>query len=347
MTESRETLVAIVEECLAMDVLAETLYRKFAENTGDRELSDFWQEMSGEEGTHVAAWTDLLSMLFDREIPSLFQNPRRTLRELRAQHGQIVDASSQYLELSDAAGQFLAALRLEFYLLHPALERLWHFYQILRQPARSPENDYERHLHKFVSAMARSGAASPELQLLGDALLRLWTQMRELSQEASVDVLTRVLNRRGLFNQIKLLAYLSRRNRFTAGALLIDIDQFKLINDTHGHQTGDEVLADVAQLISSCVRRSDIVGRYGGEEFLVFLPQTDRAALASLGEKVRAAVELGTRERIPATVSVGAACIEFSTGVEQGLEALIRTTDRQLYIAKSAGRNTVAATADC
>jgi diguanylate cyclase (GGDEF)-like protein len=340
---TRETLVAIVEQCLAMDRLAVTVYRALAANTPNRELAAFWREMSAEEQTHVAAWTDLLALMFDREIPNLFQNPERTLFELAAQHEQVRAASAEYLSAREVPAQFLAAFRLEFYLLHPALERLWHFYQLLRRTGHTPEDAYESHLRKFITAMERWGAASPELQLLGTAVMRLWTQMRELSHEATVDVLTRVLNRRGLLSHVRMLAYLSRRNEFTAGALMVDVDHFKRINDTHGHQAGDEVLASVAGLISGAVRRSDVVGRYGGEEFLVFLPQIEPGALAVLGEKVRGAVESGTRSWIPATVSVGAACTGFAEGVEPGLETLIRAADRQLYVAKSAGRNAVAA----
>jgi len=341
--QDREQLIAIVEQCLAMDRIAVTVYRALAVNSDRADLAEFWREMAAEEEGHVAAWVDLLGLMFDREIPSLFQNPQRTLRELTAQRELVRSESARYLGLTDVREQFLAAFRLEFYVMHPALERLWHFYRILRESGRDPGADYENHLRKFVTAMERWGAASPEMRLLGEAAQRFWTQLRELSHEATVDVLTRVLNRRGLFSHMKLLAYLSRRNEFTAGALLVDIDNFKLINDSHGHQVGDEVLASVAQLISGAVRKSDIVGRYGGEEFLVFLPQIDRASLAAIGEKIRGAVECGTRERIPATVSVGAAATTFAEGVEQGLERLIRAADRQLYAAKGAGRNVVVA----
>ena len=340
--ENREMLVAIVEQCLAMDRLAVTVYRSMAENSADTELAAFWLEMSDEEETHVEAWADLIGLMFDREIPSLFQYPQRTLHELSTQHEQLRAESARYLGLSAAHQQLLAAFHLEFYMMHPALERLWHFHQLLRQHGHNVQIDYESHLRRFANAIGRWGAGSPELQLLGDAVMRLWTQLRDLSHEATVDVLTRVLNRRGLFSHMKMLAYLSRRNDFTAGALMVDIDHFKLINDTHGHQAGDEVLASVAQLICGSVRKSDLVGRYGGEEFLIFLPQTDRAALAALGEKVRWAVEQGTRQWIPATVSVGAASTEFAEGVEPGLEGLIRSADRQLFLAKNAGRNAVA-----
>lgn len=345
MLETRETLVAIVEKCLAMDHIAVSVYEAMAENSADPEVATFWREMSAEEKAHTEAWSDLLVLMFDRELPSFFPDPQQTLRELTVQHEQIRSANAGFLVLSELPAQFIAAFRLEFYMLHPALEQLWLFYELLRD--RNLAHDYESHLRKFVNAVERWGAASPELQLLGAAILRLWTQLRELAHKAAVDVVTQVLNRRGLFTNMKMLAYLSRRNDFIAGALMIDLDNFKLINDTHGHQAGDEVLASVAGLISGAVRKSDLVGRYGGEEFLVFAPQIDRAALTLLGEKVRGAVEQGTQRRIPVTVSVGAACTRFTEGIEPDINALIRAADRQLYIAKDAGRNTVATTSSC
>lgn len=340
-SEPRETLVAILEECLAMDRLAVTIYGAFAANSADRELASFWRGMAAQEELHAAAWSDLLGLVFEGDIPGLFLDQLQTLRELALQHEQLRINSAGFLSLREAQAQFLAAFRIEFALLHPALERLWQFYRMLRDEARGPEYDYEEHLRRFVDALGRWGTASPELLLLGEGVLRLWTQLRDLSHEASTDLLTRVLNRRGLFSHMRRFAYLSRRNAFTAGALLIDIDRFHLINETHGRQAGDEVLANVARMISGAVRRSDLVGRYGGEEFLVFLPQVERGALAGVGEKVRGAVELGTSRWIPATVSVGAAFTEFAEGVEPGLEALIQSADNQLFQAKSAGRNVV------
>lgn len=227
MSETRDTLIAIVEECLAMDEIAVSVYRALGQNSLDPELAAFWDEMSAEERGHTEAWADLLALLQSHDVPGLFQDPERTLRELRAQHDQIRKASAGFLGLKEAPAQFLASLRLEFYVLHPALERLWRFYELVSAGTRSPVEDYENHLHKFILAMERWGAASPELQLLGAAILRLWDQLRELSLEASVDMLTRVLNRRGLFTSMKMLAYLSRRNEFTAGALMIDIDNFR------------------------------------------------------------------------------------------------------------------------
>lgn len=345
MPGTREALIAIVEKCLAMDHVAVSVYRAMSENSADPAIAAFWREMSDEEKEHTEAWSALLALMFDREFPSLFPDPQQTLLELTAQHEQVRAASADFHVFKELPAQFLAAFRLEFYMLHPALERLWRYYELLSD--RNPALEYENHLRKFVNAVERWGAASPELQLLGAAILRLWAQLRELAHEAAVDVVTRVLNRRGLFTNMKMLAYLSRRNEFTAGALMIDIDNFKLINDTHGHQTGDEVLANVARLISEAVRNSDLVGRYGGEEFLVFLPQIDRSALTVLGEKVRRAVEEGTRMRIPATVSIGAACTRFSEGIEPDIDSLIKAADGQLYLAKSAGRNSVAATSSC
>ena len=337
------TVLEIVSLCLRMDRAAVAVYRSLAERAADPSLGAFWREMSLEEEAHVASWSDLLVLLEDREVPALFANPERTRDELAEQAAKVDAIRADRLDPADVPAQFLAAFRLEFYVLHPSLERLWHFYQLLRDDVRSPDHDYESHIRKFSNALRLHGAGSPELELLGEAVLRMWTQLRELSHESSMDVLTRVLNRRGLFTHMRMLAYLARRNAFTAGALMIDIDHFKRINDTHGHQAGDEVLMSVARLISGSVRKSDIVGRYGGEEFLVFLPQVDDRGLRRIAEKVRAAVERGTREWLPATVSVGAASTDFAAGVEPGLAGLIRDADRHLYRAKSDGRNCIVA----
>jgi len=338
----QETLVTIVEHCLSMDRLAVTVYESFARQAAtDPALAAFWQETAEEERGHVEAWTDLLGLVLDREIPRLFPHPERTLAELAEHHARVRALSLEQRVPPGAAEQFLAAFRLEFYLMHPALERLWELYALLRDDGRNPARDYEAHVRRLANAVAAHGAASPELELLGESVVRLWNQLRELSHEASVDVLTRLLNRRGLASHMTLLAYLARRNRFTAGALMVDVDNFKAVNDTHGHQVGDEVLVGVARAIAGSVRRSDLVGRYGGEEFLVFLPQVDRGGVRQIAEKVRVSVETATRAWIPATVSVGAAVTDFADGVEPGLDALIRTADRRLFLAKEAGRNRV------
>ena len=120
--------------------------------------------------------------------------------------------------------------------------------------------------------------------------------------------------------------------------LMIDVDHFKEVNDSHGHQAGDEVLAELAKCISSNIRSIDIVGRYGGEEFVVVLPETPEEAATELAERIRLAVEnLLLPFDITITCSVGV------SGIEKGIsgDGLISRADHALYSAKRAGRNQV------
>ena len=232
---------------------------------------------------------------------------------------------------------------MEFYVLHPALERLWRFYGILEGKAVSPEKGYELHIGNFISAMRRFGVASQELELLGESTHYIWEQVRALGRETDEDELTKVLNRRGLFNAMRALANFAHRNRFACGMMFIDLDEFKKINDLLGHQEGDRALYEVAQIIRAPVRGSDVVGRYGGDEFLVFLPQVEAGKLADLAEKVRRAVISGIDRKLPVTVSIGAASTVFEHDMEGDLAHLIRMADDVLLAAKAAGRNRVMA----
>ena len=125
---------------------------------------------------------------------------------------------------------------------------------------------------------------------------------------------------------------------------MLDIDHFKKANDEHGHLAGDAVLREVAHLLRGALRTVDSVGRYGGEEFLVLLPQTPPDEARRTGERIRQQIgdhvfRVGTRE-LRVTVSVGVATWE--SGSPQSAEALIREADQALYRAKEAGRNRVA-----
>ena len=125
--------------------------------------------------------------------------------------------------------------------------------------------------------------------------------------------------------------------------MMVDIDHFKAVNDGHGHQVGDQILCHVAGLLSARLRAQDMVGRYGGEEFLVLLPNTAQQAAAELAETLRSAVAQCPCARegcaITATVSIGV-CGGQLHGTEDW-ERLLRCADQALYAAKAAGRNRV------
>lgn len=183
--------------------------------------------------------------------------------------------------------------------------------------------------------------AAEGLFLLAEAQKKRYYE--ELSR---VDELTGVLNRRR-FRQL-LLAEIERAKRGNRSLplLLIDIDNFKRVNDTYGHGVGDHVLRALATLLTAEMRRIDHVARYGGEEFTVILTETGREGALAVAERIRKAVEEqdfrpeGLEEAIRLTVSIGMAV--YPEDAEEEIELMVRA-DRALYAAKAAGKNCVRA----
>lgn len=172
-------------------------------------------------------------------------------------------------------------------------------------------------------------------------------QLATLRREAITDPLMDIYNRR--YIDRKLEEEVSRSNRYgtALSVLLLDIDHFKRINDTLGHDTGDRVLRGLGELLKRSVRRSDVLGRFGGEELLLVLPQTGSAKARQLAEKLRREIEQadllpaaespdGTTVRC--TVSIGVASFGGRAATP---ERLLQRVDEALYRAKAEGRNRV------
>lgn len=167
---------------------------------------------------------------------------------------------------------------------------------------------------------------------------------RNLTAIATIDSLTNVLNRRGVEEASMQMKDICKRINLNLAALLIDIDYFKKVNDEHGHLVGDDVLRLVANQMTNILRSSDALGRYGGEEFCAFLPNTTEQDALALAERIRAAVEgahfkVG-RKNIKITVSIG---VVDSVQVGYEFNALMTSADKALYHAKTSGRNRVVA----
>ena len=166
-----------------------------------------------------------------------------------------------------------------------------------------------------------------------------------LEQLAQTDPLTQLLNRRALTERISAEMERALRYDATLALLMIDLDHFKRVNDTYGHLVGDDVLRDVATLLSDRIRGSDMVARYGGEEFLVLLPETDDAGAEAFADRLWAAVEAhpfnaGSLESaLHITASIGVAV--FPAARIESVEDLLARADAALYRAKADGRNRV------
>lgn len=169
-----------------------------------------------------------------------------------------------------------------------------------------------------------------------------------LQEMASHDPLTQVLNARAYYHACEQQIVQSQRSEQPFSVLFVDLDHFKTINDTHGHAAGDEVLRVVARTLGEQLRRSDLLGRIGGEEFSVFLPNTPVAGALQVAENLRMAVQQcqpniggGTQLRITASIGVASR----SPGA-QTMQAIQQRADEAMYEAKKAGRNRVSTLQD-
>jgi two-component system cell cycle response regulator len=161
---------------------------------------------------------------------------------------------------------------------------------------------------------------------------------------AHTDPLTQLLNRRAL--TVKLVAELERVRRYNAPltVLMIDVDHFKLVNDTHGHIAGDLVLEEIGLVLQRAARAVDTVARYGGEEFVVVLPETGDQGGMAFAERLRTKVEwnsfsIGKGQSLHLTISIG--LTTFAASQAESAEELLDAADKALYRAKQAGRNRV------
>ncbi len=169
---------------------------------------------------------------------------------------------------------------------------------------------------------------------------RVETQLREanqrLEQIARTDELTQLFNRRAFNEQLEMELERAQRYQMPLSLLLLDIDKFKSINDEWGHDYGDKVLREVSQIIQSVVRPSDFVARYGGEELIIILPNTNQEGSLSSAERCRRAIETASWIHQMVTASFGAT----TTGQDSiTAEGLIKAADNALYNSKQTGRN--------
>lgn len=172
---------------------------------------------------------------------------------------------------------------------------------------------------------------------------RLAAIHQRLIELAMTDDLTGIANRRHILERFREEFLRSKRTATPMGCIMIDIDHFKAINDTYGHEAGDVVLKNLAATVTSCLREYDLFGRLGGEEFLIVAPGADVENLRAMAERLRQhigcqEIPLGEgRPQFTITVSMGVAMLDD----DESIDALLRRADQALYAAKASGRNRV------
>jgi diguanylate cyclase (GGDEF)-like protein len=166
--------------------------------------------------------------------------------------------------------------------------------------------------------------------------------MRELQRLAHHDVLTGLKNRRRFEEDLHTELARSRRERSTGALLLLDLDDFKTVNDSRGHPIGDRVIEEIADVLGRRTRETDVLARIGGDEFAIVLPHCDAEEARAVADTITAAI----REHVPhpdgvpqITASIGVAL--FGEGTEASFDSVLADADAAMYAAKQAGRDGV------
>jgi len=200
-----------------------------------------------------------------------------------------------------------------------------------------------------VGYLPKGSLSQEKLQNIIDVALDKWTRLQQAMADkekleilATFDSLTGLYNRRAILGKLRDLINLAHRYKEDFSLSMLDIDHFKRVNDRYGHLTGDEVLEKIATLIRRNIRDTDIVGRYGGEEFIIILPKTNLSSSWCVAERLRITIEETEMKDSAGNV--------FAITVSQGLAgwerdeddtSLISRADEALYKAKEKGRNRV------
>ena len=194
---------------------------------------------------------------------------------------------------------------------------------------------------------AENAARSLVVAVIAVLAVLLWVSFsayRVRSYQARHDLLTGLPNRRSALEYLERQMARAMRERSSLGVILADVDHFKRVSDTYGHQAGDAVLKKMAEILSAALRPYDVVGRYGGEEFLIIVPNCDAATAQEVSERIRARI---MEERFDSMLQSQIFHVTCSFGVAiandepWNVDAILAAADRALYAAKNSGRNRV------
>jgi len=199
----------------------------------------------------------------------------------------------------------------------------------------------EQILKELSEIKAQNEELKKKLEEANQQIKKLTEELERERREASLDFLTRVANRASFDRALVDMVQDFYRRNYPFALLMIDIDDFKKINDTFGHQAGDFILKELAKLLKSQLRARDVIARYGGEEFAILLPGVTFSQALRVAERLRKAVEKHlfkyAGKIIPVTVSVGVALMR--DGLDE--TSIVEKADKALYLAKRSGKNQV------
>lgn len=270
----------------------------------------------------------------------IFKDSSEVKKKISRAHETIERITSQFTKYDTYTEQLTLAFMLETYMLHPTFMVMFHDYSFINDDIGK---NYEKHILSFID-MIRSfqgDLSMLHVDLFCENLYDLYQVTMSYLDNSLRDVLTGLYNRRGFISHASPMLSLAERNKLTIGVIMLDFDDFKSINDTFGHLSGDIALRTEATIISSCLRESSVLGRYGGDEFIILTDIDDVNSLKVICERI-ADKNKENAERIagfPFTVSMGAASGTIGRQHEKALATIIDRADKKLYQAKNKGKN--------
>lgn len=337
----------ILELCVKMDDHAERLYAALADACPDEDLSATFRQLGCDEAEHADWWAGLLRAWDQGLLPDVVNDTGALVRRLGILHEELSAIGLDSLAGLPVDDMLALAAKVEFYMIDPVFSELIE----LTEPGRSEHRReaYQAHIQLLVDAIGRYYPPESLPGLLAQALSRTWVDNLRLASFATHDYLTGLHNRRALYTHLPQWAAWSARYGHPLTVLLIDVDRFKEVNDRFGHGVGDRALVAIAGALAHAVRASDLVVRYGGDEFAVIAPETGATDYEDLCQRICDAVrDIEVRAddgtALSFTVSVGGVIAEDPAGsAPRRINSLLADADRSLYAAKQSGRDCAAA----
>ncbi len=336
----------ILDLCVRMDELAQAAYHNMATGCRNADLAEVFRRMAIEESAHIVWWRELGDAWEQGLVPDVVNDTEGLERHMHQLHEEMVATLPADFTGIDDDSKLDISARLEFFMLDPIFGELLD----LTEPggARQHREAYARHLERVIGAIEMHYSRSDLARFLARVLRRAWRDNLALAAFASRDPLTGLYNRRGMMSHFdQWLSWAARYSR-PLGVLLIDVDDFKRVNDSHGHSVGDLALRAVGNALEAGLRGSDLVARYGGDEFAIIAPETGLEELELLAQRLVAGVAETPLEdwdgsKIPLSISVGGAVLLTADGTK--LDGLLAAADASLYEAKQTGKGCTGAIA--
>lgn len=343
MNDTNREFSEILKLCLHLDLEVFNFYSKLEGASSEPALRSLWGKVAGVKKQRVLFWEKALPLAEQNLLPGVFEDSNDIKDKLDKLNLKIGELLANICDLSNKYEILSIAYKLELHMMNSPLAAMFNLVRTIKG-ANIADGEYESPMMAFITGLLVRGEKIPQsVEFLGETFLQLLHDNKRLAVESDMDVLTGIYNRRGFFNAVNPILHLTYRKKINVVMIIADIDDFKDINFTYGHLGGDEALKYVASVMSSSIRKSDIIGRYGGEEFIIYSDCSDLSSETILAERIRKNVEMKTEDALGfrITVSLGVASGQVGQAVENDIMSLVKKADDNLFRAKFAGKNKV------